>query len=203
MCGPTPQQTELQDEQIQAYQQAQQMTAQQYANQQAIYGPMSTMFESIFAKGPNQEGFNAQTMNTLNAQAVEGTAENYSSAAKAVGEEQAAEGGGNNPLPSGAQEEEKEQLAASAAGSESQEETGIQEASENQGYQEWIAAGQGLQSIAAGENPLGFENAETSAGGAADTEANAIAQEQDQWIGAVTGAVGAVGAGWAAGGFKT
>ena len=95
MSGPTGAQVELQDEQIQAYQQAQQMTAEQYANQQAIYGPLSAQFEKIFNAGPDQEGFSDAEKNTLDSQAVTGTAQNYKQAATAVNESLAGEGGGD------------------------------------------------------------------------------------------------------------
>lgn len=202
MCGPTPEQTELQDQQIQAYQQAQQMTQEQYANYQAIAGPLTTKFQSIFNQGPNQEGFSPQENETLRAQSVEGTAENYSSAAKALNEAEVAKGGGNNPISTGGEEELKEELASSAAGEESKEQTGIQEADFEQGLNDWKGAAEGLESLAEGANPVGYENAATGSGSAADTEANAIASEEDQWVNAVSGAAVAVGAGWASGGFK-
>jgi hypothetical protein len=194
VCGPTAAQTELTNEETAAYQQSQAMTAQQYANQQAIFGPLSAQFESIFAKGPNQKGFSDEETEDLNAQAVEGTAENYKSAATAVNDKLAAEGGGTNPLPSGAQAELQQQTAESAAEEESRQETQIQEADYSQGQQEWAAAGSGLESIAAGLNPLGYENAETGAAGAANTEADAIASEDDSWVSAAIGAAGSIGA---------
>jgi len=194
MTGPTSQQVTLQNEQIQAYQQAQQLTAQQYANQQSIYGPMVGMFQSIFQKGPNQEGFSGAEKSQLDAQAVEGTAENYSQAAKAVGESEAAEGGGNNPLPTGAQEQTKAEIATSAAQEESGQETQIDQADYQQGYNEWLSAAGGLESIAAGENPLGYESNETSAGSAASSTAAQIASEDNSWINSAIGAAGAIGA---------
>ncbi|MGA2085874.1 MAG: hypothetical protein ABSG60_10175 [Terracidiphilus sp.] len=197
MCGATGAQTQLQDEQMQAYQQAQQMTAEQYADQQAVYAPLKAQFDKIFAAGPNQQGFSEEETNTLNAQAVEGTAENYAQAAKATGEAIAAEGGGTNPLPSGAQSEMQQQVAEKAAQSESGEETQIQEANYNQGYQEWQQAGSGLMSIAAGDNPVGYETAATGAGTAAGTTANQIAQENNSWINAAIGAAGDIGGGLA------
>jgi hypothetical protein len=187
MSGPTAQQTELGNEQIQAYQQAQQLTQEQYADQQEIYGPLTKQFQSIFDKGPDQQGFSASEEQGLNAQAVEGTAENYSQAAKAVGEQTAAEGGGTNPLPTGAQTQLKEEVATSAASNESAQENQIQQADYTQGYNEWENAGAGLQSIAAGENPLGYEGAETGAGSAASTTAGQIASEDDSWINAAIG----------------
>ncbi len=193
MCGATQQQTQLEQEELSAYQDAQKMTAEEYANQEAIYGPMSKQFQSIFDLGPNQTGFSAAESNTLNAQAVAGTAENYSQAAKAVGEGLAAEGGGSEELPTGGQAQLKAEVASSAANAESQEETGIQEANYQQGRQNWQNAGEGLMSIASGENPLGYENAATGAGSAAASEANQIASENNSWINAALGVAGELG----------
>lgn len=193
MCGASAQQNELASEEATAYQQATAMTAQQYASQQAIYKPMAAQFNSIFAKGPNQEGFSAGEVADLNSSAVEGTASNYKQAAQAVGEATASEGGGTNPLPSGAQDELKQQIADSAANTESGEESSIKQADYTQGYNEWTAAGAGLEGIATGEDPLGYENAATSAGNSANSEANAVETANDSWINAAIGAAGAIG----------
>ena len=196
MSGPTSQQTQLQQEQIDAYQQAETLTQQQYADQKAIYGPMSAQFKSIYAKGPNQEGFSAAEKEDLEGQAVEGTAENYEQADKALSEKMAA--GGGTALPSGAQEELQANVAESAAQEESKQETQVAEADYTQGYNEWENAGQGLETIASGENPLGYEGAETSSGSAAATTAGDIASEDNSWINATIGAVGSA-AGMASG----
>jgi hypothetical protein len=202
MCGSTAAQDQLQGEQMQAYQQAQQLTAQQYAHEQAIFAPMATKFQSILDKGPGQKGFSDGELEDLNSQAVEGTAENYEHAAKALGENQAARGGGDISMPSGAEDEEREQLAASSANSESQQESGIKQADYQQGYENWRTAGANLMGIATGENPLGFENAATSSGSAAGTTADQIAQADNSWVNAAIGAAGAAAGGWAGGGFK-
>lgn len=197
MCGASDQQNELSAEETQAYKDSQARTAQQYAAQQAIYAPLSAQFESIFAKGPNQRGFSTAETQDLNATAVEGTARNYGQAAKAVGEATAAEGGGTNPLPSGAQTQLKEEVANSAAGQESSEEEQIQQADFAAGKNLWTTAGAGLEGIATGLDPLGFENASTSAGNSANTEANAIQEANNSWINAAIGAAGEIGAGFA------
>lgn len=194
MCGADPSQQGLEQEQIQAYKQAEQMTAQQYAEYQSVTEPMAAMFSSIFAGGPNQQGYSAPELDTLNAQAKEGTAENYKQAAAAVNEQMAAEGGGNNPLPTGGQEQLREQVGESAASNESNEETQIKEAGFTQGHNEWLEAAQGLQAIASGANPSGYEEAATGAGSAAATTANEIAQENDSWVNAALGAAGSIGA---------
>lgn len=193
MCGATDAQNQIQQEQMSQYQQAQQMTAEEYANQQAIYAPLATQFQKIFAAGPNQEGFSQGELDTLNSQAVTGTAQNYSQAAKAVNEELAGEGGGNEYAPSGAADEIRQEVANSAAQTESDQETQIKEADYQQGYSEYQEAGEGLMSIAAGENPLGYENAATGAGTAAANTANQIAQEDNSWINAAIGAAGSLG----------
>lgn len=190
MCGPTAQQTELGDEQIRAYQQAQQLTAQQYQNQQAIYAPMVQQFQSILDRGPGQAGFSPEEKSALDAETVEGTAENYRNASAAVGESLAAEGGGVAPTPTGSQQAIQAAVATSAAQEESKEQTGVETADYDQGYQEWLQAGQGLQSIAAGENPLGYEGAETGSGSAASSTEKDIAGEENSWVSAAIGAAG-------------
>ena len=196
MCGASQQQNELAAEQTAAYQQAQQMTAEQYGKQSAIYATLTPQFESILAKGPNQQGFSSEEQQTLNAQAVEGTAENYKQAATAVNEQLAAEGGGTNPLPSGGQEQLQQEVANSAAANESSQETQIQEANYKQGAQEYGAAASGLEGIATGTDPLGFENAATNAGTAASNTADQIAQEDNSWVNAAIGAAGTIAGGY-------
>lgn len=202
MCGSTDAQSQIQQEELDAYQQAQQMTATQYADQQAIYAPMAAQFQSILSKGPSQEGFSTPEDQTLNAQATEGTAENYEHAAQATNEGLAAEGGGMSPLTSGPEAQLKAETALSSAQEQSSEETQIKQANYQQGFNEWQNAGAGLETIASGENPLGYENAATSSGSAVSTTANQIAQEQNSWIDAALGAVGTAAGGWATGGFK-
>jgi hypothetical protein len=182
------QQTELGDAQLAAYQQASQLTSEQYANQQAIFAPMVSQFQSIYAKGPDQKGFSPEEESELSATAEEGTAENYGDAARAVGETEAAQGGGTNPLPTGASSAIQSNIATSAAKEESSQESQIEAADYSQGYNEWENAGQGLETIASGENPLGYESNETSSGSAAGTTASQIASEDDSWLNAAIGA---------------
>ena len=195
MCGSTGAQSTIQQEQIEAYQQALELTAKQYASQQAIYKPMAAQFQSIFDMGPNQEGFSAAEENNLNAGAIESTATNYANAATAVNENLASLGGGNSPITVGAQQQMKAQVAYSAAGELSKEQSQIKQANYNQGYQQWLQSAQGLTTIAAGENPLGYEGAATDSGKAAGTTADQIAQEENSWINAAIGAAGSIGEG--------
>ena len=135
MCGgPTAAQTQLQDEQAAFYRQAIQESSQTYGEDQQLLAQVQAIYDPILAKGPNQEGFSAEELANLNAQAVEGTATNYSSAAKAVNEKMAAEGGGDIAIPSGGQLQLQQEVANSAASQESSQENQILEADYQQGY---------------------------------------------------------------------
>jgi hypothetical protein len=195
MCASGSQNT-IQSEQIQQYQQMQEMTAAEYAGQQTVLGAMQPMFESIFQAGPSQEGFSAQEKENLTSQAVSGTAANFKRAATAAGNELGTESGG---LPSGTNAAVAEDLGAKAAGEESQEETQIAEGDYAQGRQNWESAAQGLFNIANQDNPLGYAQATTSSGSAAATTAEEIAQENSSWENAAIGAVGSIGGGFATG----
>ena len=200
MCA-TSDQSNLEQEQMDAYTQAQTLAKQQYGEQSAIYNSMNNILSPILQAGPSQEGFSADEKTNLNSQAIEGTAENYKNAATAVGEGEAAKGGGL-PMQGGPQQQIGEEIATSAAGNLSNQQSQIRQADYDQGQKDWLTAVNGEGSIAAGENPLGFETAATGAGTSADSEANTIAGEDNSWINATLGAVSSVGSGWATGGFK-
>jgi hypothetical protein len=193
VCGATSAQNNLQQEDLETLQEYNSAFQQQYANQQAIYGKVSSVLDPILAAGPNQQGFSTAEGNTLNSQAVEGTAENYAGAAKAVNEATAAEGGGNSPISVGGQTELKEEVANSAAQTESGEETQIQEQNYATGRQNFENAEEGEMAIASGENPLGYEGAATSQASVTGNEANAIASENNSWYNAALGAAGSIG----------
>lgn len=202
MSGPSSTQIQLQQEQADFYAQGIAESNTAFGEDQSLLKQMEAVYEPILAKGPNQEGFSPAEKAALDAQAIQGTASNYSQAARAVGENIAAQGGGDNPLPSGSGEQLKEEVAASAAGAESQEEQQILEADYAQGLQEFDQAGNAL-SVASGQlNPTAYEGAATSAGSAAETTAKDINAEQNSWIAPVLGAVGAIGGGIATGGMS-
>ena len=190
MCGATSTQTALQDEQMAAYKQAQEMAQEEFGKQQAIYAPMAKMFQSIFAAGPGQEGFAPAEKEALHTQIIEGTGQNYAKAARAVNENIAAQGG--TGMPSGGADQLKLDTALSSAQEKTREETQLTTSDYEAGRALWENAGQGLMAIAAGENPLGYERASTEAGSAAGTTADQIAQEQNSWINAAIGAAGSI-----------
>lgn len=197
MCGATTAQTNLQNEEFQTLQQYDTMMAQQYQDQQGLYKSVNSILAPILAKGPSQKGFSQEEENTLNAQAVEGTAENYAGASQAINESLAGEGGGNEAISTGGQAALKAGIAESAAKEESAQETQIQEANYQQGESNFQNAEEGEMAIAAGENPLGYANAVTNQENVTGNTANEIASEDNSWINAAIGAAGAIGGGFA------
>lgn len=193
MCGASGQQTQVENEQNQFFQQMMTQQSQVYSEDQGILQQMQSIYAPILAKGPNQQGFSASELNSLNTTATEGTAQNYEQAAKAVNENIAAEGGGDTYLPSGAATQLKAETAAASAQQESGEEQQITQANYQQGYNEWQNAAQGLSTVAGDLNPVGYSGAATGAGSATSSTANEIAQENNSWLNAAIGAAGSIG----------
>lgn len=205
LCGgPTAAQQQLQTAQSNYYNTMTQEAESVFGQDQALYSYLTSTFEPIINAGPNQQGFSQEELNTLNSSAITTTGQNYANAAKAVNEQIAAEGGGNTFIPSGANNQLKEEVATSAAALTSQEESQILQAGYQQGYNEYEAAVAGLEG---GANVLSgsaaLSNSANNAGSAASQTANEIAQEDNSWMGAIGGLLGAGLQGWATGGFKT
>src|SRR5580698_4300395 len=183
MCGPSAQQTQISDAQQNFYNTLTTEATQTYGEDQGILSQLTSAYEPILAKGPNQQGFSAGEVENLNAQATEGTAENYSAAAKAVNENLAAEGGGNNPLPTGAQTQLKEEVAQGAAQEQSQEESQITGANYAQGNEEFQQASNALLGTSGQYNPTGYIGGANQGGSAAASTANTIESEENSWLG--------------------
>ena len=200
MSGPSSAQLTLQQDQLAFYQQGMQESQTAFGEQQDLLAQMNAVYGPILAKGPNQPGFSTSEENALNAEAVEGTATNYASAARGVNEQEAAEGGGNNPLPSGGEEQARAQVAEAAAGQESSEESQIEQANYAAGEQQFEQAGQALATASGQLNPAGYINATTGAGSEAEKTANQINQEKNSWMAPVLGALGSLGSKLGSGG---
>jgi hypothetical protein len=198
MCGgPSQTQLNLQSEEAQFYQTQIQAYNTAYQNFSAIQSTLSQQFSPILAKGPNQMGFSDAELQNLNTTATQGTAQEYAKAKTALQENQATQGGGtsNVNLTGGPQNQEAEELAATGAATESAEKLGIQQAGYAQGYNEWQGAVAGEEDLAAGWNPNSFSSSANNAAGTANSEANAITQEQESVWGNVLGALGGVAGG--------
>ena len=191
-CGPSAAQQQLSAEQNQFYTNLNNSYATTYAGQQNILNSLTAEFQPILAAGPNQEGFSAQEETALNTQAAESTAAGAQEAQVALGNKEAAQGGGA-AIPSGAQEELSANIDTSAGNEEAALRTQITEADYQQGLTNFNEAAGVLGNTAALENPTGVAGAATSAGSAAETTANQIAQEETAWMQPIFGAIGGIG----------
>lgn len=200
MCGATDQQQQITDEQQNFYKQLNDEYTQVFGQNQAITGALTSAFMPILQAGPSQTGFSAAEEQALRTQNTEGVATDYAQAQKATAQILAARGGGNTLLPSSVNANLLAANANAAAATRAQGENQITLQNYQQGYQNWQAAANVLGSTAGLLNPTGYSAQATSAGGAAATSANQIAQANFAPWGAAMGALGSV-AGMAAGGY--
>lgn len=190
MCGATPQQTQISDEQNAFYQQLTQQYATVFGQDQAITGALTSQFAPILAAGPSQTGFSPSEENALETQNTEGTATNYAQAQKATAQILASQGGGNTVLPSSVNANILAQNANSAAAQRAQGENSITQANYAQGYQNWNTAANVLGSTAGLLSPTSYSSSATGAGNAASTSATAIANASNSPWNAAFGALG-------------
>lgn len=193
-CGASAAQSQIQDSQIAFMQQAQQQSAAVFGNASKVFNELQATFAPIIAAGPNQEGFSEQEKSNLNSQAITNVGQSYKNARAAVGNAQSAEGGGNTVLPSGANIGVDLGLASSAANQTANELGTITEndyATGRQNYQNAVAGAAGATNTY--NAATGATNAANQSGSDAGTTANQIATQDNSWMQAVSGALGAVG----------
>lgn len=194
-CGGAPAgQQQLADSQSAYYNTLTQEAQTEFAQAQTLTSDLTSEFAPIFAKGPNQQGFNQEELNNLNAEAATATGQSYANVSQALNLKEAGEGGGNEFVPQGANKQLQEEVATSAASQTAGEESQILQSSYQQGYNEWLASAQGLgeaaQVMGAG---TGAASAANQGGSAASSTWSAIAAENSSWMNLVGGALGATG----------
>lgn len=195
MCGAPKGQQQLATAQSNYYDTLTKQAQAEFADATGVFGTLKSEFAPIFAAGPNQFGYSKAEDTALNSEAATGTGEAYASAEKAVKENLMTEGGGNTPLlPSGLDVRASEGLATAGAEQLSKEESQIKEAGYQQGYQQWLAAAQGLSGA-----PSVFGTSNSGAGVAVEGGSSAgktwsdIAAENESPFSAVVGALGGIG----------
>lgn len=172
--GADSSQTGLNDQQKQFYSTLQNDYGTQFQNQSNILSSLNNALSPIVAAGPNQFGYSKGQTNALNSTAIQGTAQAYNNAQRALQNQQAAQGGGNMQLPSGVAAQNNAFLASQGANNESNQLLGIQNAGYNQGNQNYNNAISALGGVAQTYNPTGYAGQATGAGSSAADEANAI-----------------------------
>lgn len=204
MCGPSQEQQELSQEQMDFYTALNDQYSAIFAQSQAITSALTSAFTPILQAGPSQTGFSAGEENALSTQNTQNVATDYAQAQKATAGILAARGGGNTMLPSSVTSNILASNTNAAAAQRAQGQNTITQANYAQGYQNWQQAAGVLSSTAGLLNPNAYASSATTAGGAAGTTFNQIAQEQFAPYGAVIGAAGSIaGAALSPGGAAT
>lgn len=195
MCGgATATQNQLQQEEADFYKTQIAAYNKAYSNFSDIQSVLNKQFEPILAAGPGQMGYTPEQLTDLNTQAAEGTAAYYRQAMQSQAEGEAAMGGGTSNIntTSGAASDTRARIAAAAAGQSAQQRLQIQSTGYDIGRQQWQNAIQGTEALAAGWNPNAFASSTTNSGQLASSQANQIAQQQQQAWGSVLGALGGI-----------
>ena len=195
MCGSTPGQQEVSDEQNAFYKQLTDQYATVFGQNQAITGALTSAFTPILQAGPSQTGFSQSQENAMRTQNTETVATDYAQAQRATAQILAAKGGGNTFLPSSTTANILAGNANAAAATRAQGENQITQQNYAQGYQNWNTAANVLGSTAGILNPTSYSGAANTGGSAASTSAAAVAASNFAPWGAALGALGAVGAG--------
>jgi hypothetical protein len=200
MCGPSAEQTKLQDQQTAFYEQMQKQDAVTFNEDQDILKQMQSVYAPILAKGPNQQGFSDAQRDDLNTQATEGVARNFAHANTALREQQAASGGGDEFLPSGVKDQQQEQMDIAAEGAHGDQQLTIKNDDYAAGKEEFDKATTALQGTSSLLNPNGYAGSANTAGKNATDTANTIAAQSTSWMAPLAGVVSGV-AGAATGGY--
>lgn len=172
--GASQQQNDLAASQSQFYNTLTNSYNQQFANQSAILASLNKSLSPTIAAGPSQFGYSPDQLNDLNATAIQGTAQSYQNAQRALQNQQATRGGGNMQLPSGVDAQNSATLATAGANQESSELLGIKNAGYAQGNTNYNNAVNAEQGVAGLYNPNGYAGSAIGAGNSADNEANII-----------------------------
>jgi hypothetical protein len=190
MCGSSGAQKNISAGQQNFFNSLQQNYASEFAGQQSILNSLNAAFQPILAGGPNAQGFSPAESAALNTQAMNTTGANYANAARATNEQMAGRGGGNAYLPSGVNAQISGTIASQAAGQLSAEQNQNLLQNYGQGRQNFFNAAGALSGAASLYNPSGFAGQTTGAGNAAFGSATQMYNQGNQWVGALSGALG-------------
>ena len=192
-CGATGQQKQIAQSQQNFMTQAQTQAGSVFGASNTVFQSLLKTFSPTIAAGPNQEGFSPALLSALKSQIITGAGTAYKNAKAAVGNAQSAYGGGNVVLPSGAQVETDLGLAENAANLTAEQLNQLTQENYAIGRENYNKAVTGLeQAPGVFGAATSATNAATGAGEAAANTANQVAQADQSWVSAVTGALGTI-----------
>lgn len=189
MCGSTQTQNNLSNEEASFMSQLQGQYQQEFGQNQTILNSLTSALTPIIAGGPSQNLFSPQETAALNTQAEQGAANSYSQTLQATKEQMEAAGGGNTYVPSGVEGQIEGEIGVSAENNLANQKLGITESGYQAGLNEYNDALGLLSGVpSAIENPLSTSaNATSNSGNTANSEANAVEQANNSWMGLLGG----------------
>jgi hypothetical protein len=190
-CGASSQQKQIEQGQQTLFNTASQQAKDVFGDSSTTFNDLMDTFAPTVAAGPNQAGFSATEDAALKSGAITNTGQAYRNASTAVKEANAAVGGGNEYLPGGAEIGKNIEVANEGAARTASALNQIDEANYATGRQNYDTAVAGMEQAPSVFNTASTStNAATGSGEAAANTANQIAQQNNSWVSAVTGAVG-------------
>jgi hypothetical protein len=204
LCGAGAGLTNVANAQSSAYTQMTQQAQQVFGNSSTVFNDLVSTFTPTVAAGPDQQGFSPAEVSALKSQAITQTGNSYNNAKYAVGEAQAANGGGNVADVNGGSKTATDlSVANSAAANTANELNTIDLNNYQQGNANYNTAVAGLENAPNVFNAsTSAENAATGSGSAAANTQNQVAQQNNSWVQAVTGALGGIAGDVATGGMS-
>jgi hypothetical protein len=203
-CGATPDQVADEKAQQSLMHTMADQAKQEFGSASSVFQDLYNTFAPTVKAGPNQNGFSAPEKAALDSGAITNTGQAYRNASTAVKEANAAVGGGNIALPSGSEVSRNIAIANAGAERTAGALNQIDQTNYEVGRQQYDKAVAGLESA---PSVFGTSNqggsVGVSAGSAAANTANQIAQEDNGWVSAVTGALGGVAGAAVTGGMKS
>lgn len=200
-CGAAQGQKDIANQQTSAYKTMLNQAQQEFGGASGVFSDLMKTFEPVVAAGPDQEGFSQAEKSALQSSAITNAGNAYRNAKQAVGDTMAAQGGGNvGDVTGGYKTGINLSVAESAAKQTADSLNEIDQAdyaTGRQNYKEAVAGMESAPGVFGTANSA--ENVATGGGEAAANTENQIAQQDNSWVGAVTGALGNV-AGIATGG---
>ena len=202
-CGASSQQKQIEGQQQQLLTQMTDQSKQVFGDSSQVFKDLHDSYAPIVAAGPNQQGFSAAEDSALKSSAITNTGQAYKNASQAVKEADVAVGGGNAYLPGGAEIGRNIEVANEGAAKTADSLNKIDQANYATGRENYFEAAKGLSGAPDAFNPAtSAGSAAVNSGQAAAQTADQIAQENNSWVSAVTGALGGVVGSVATGGMK-
>ena len=195
MCGPSPQEQQLANQETSLSQALSSAYSTRFATQNDILNQVQTSLGQL-QSGNYPPGYSPSLMASLQTNAINQVAGATASAKQAAANAFAGQGGGTpagaggaTSVPSGVQAAVQGNIAAKMGTEQADLLNNLNIQSANLGRENLLQSISGLQTLAGAENPLGFAQSSSGANSQAFSQANTINQQQNQETADIVGGI--------------